>query len=446
MYDCIVVGGGLAGLTAARQLRLAGKKLLLLEAKTHTGGRVITERYQEDTKLDLGAQWIGPGQDRIYQLCREMDVRLIPSYHTGRSSLYLNKKLRHYKGLIPPLPLLSLWQLHRGLKRINARARQVPLEQPWAAPEAFAWDTQTAGEWIRANLPNEKARTLFQLAFEAIFAAHPDEVSLLHSLFYIHSGGGMESLMEMRGGAQQDRFLHGAGRLSESLQLMLYDDLRIRSAVTGIAQDADGVTVNGAGFTFKARKLIVAVPPPVVNKIHFEQPLPARRVQLQQEQFMGSVMKCFAVYNEPFWRKKRLNGMCALPGETVSLIFDCSPPNACKGVLVGFVLASRARELLELYPRQRQQLVLECFSRFAGPAALDCEYYTDKSFETEPWALGCYAGLMPPGTLTATGEALRTPCGHIHWAGTETSPVWNGYMEGAVRSGERAVREVLALL
>ena len=77
--------------------------------------------------------------------------------------------------------------------------------------------------------------------------------------------------------------------------------------------------------------------------------------------------------------------------------------------------------------------------RAARPRAL-----IEHNWSDEPWTRGCYAGYMPPGVWSDFGEALRAPVGRIHWAGTETSEVFNGYMDGAVRSGERAAREVQA--
>ncbi len=91
----------------------------------------------------------------------------------------------------------------------------------------------------------------------------------------------------------------------------------------------------------------------------------------------------------------------------------------------------------------RLYLILSVFARFFGPRAADPEEYLERDWATEEWSRGCYGGRFGTGVWTGYGEALREAVGRIHWAGTETAEVWNGYMDGAVRSGERAAREVL---
>ena len=88
--------------------------------------------------------------------------------------------------------------------------------------------------------------------------------------------------------------------------------------------------------------------------------------------------------------------------------------------------------------------ILNEFATFFGSEALKPTSFFDTQWATEPWSRGCPVGIWPPGLLLANGEQLRAPQGRIKWAGTETSNYWNGYMDGAVRSGERAAKEALA--
>jgi monoamine oxidase len=149
------------------------------------------------------------------------------------------------------------------------------------------------------------------------------------------------------------------------------------------------------------------------------------------------------VYEKPFWREQGLNGLAATPDGHITVTFDNSPYNGSQGILMGFVLGNQAKEFSGLSDEDRKLSALHSFATFFGQEALKPVRYLDHSFMEEEWSRGCYAGLMGPGVWTSLGSSLRTPVGRIHWAGTETSDVWNGYIEGAVRSGERVVKECM---
>jgi monoamine oxidase len=158
----------------------------------------------------------------------------------------------------------------------------------------------------------------------------------------------------------------------------------------------------------------------------------------------GAVIKCMAVYGEPFWRADGLSGHATSDRGPVRVAFDNSPRGGAPGVLLGFLEGRAARELGRLEPRVRREAVVDVFARLFGPRAARPERYLERSWADEEWTRGCYGGFFGPGAWTAVGPALREPVGRLHWAGAETATVWCGYMDGAVSSGERAAREVLA--
>ncbi|MDW8052458.1 MAG: flavin monoamine oxidase family protein [Armatimonadota bacterium] len=445
--DVIVVGAGMAGLIAAYRLQQAGKAVLVLEARDRVGGRLLRHRIAEGYWIDLGGQWLGPMQDRAYALAKQLGLRLFPTHTEGESLLYFDGRARRYAGSVPKAGLLTLLEFSGAMAKLDKMAQQVPLEAPWRAPKAGEWDSMTFASWIERSLHTRIGRWGLQLFAEAVFAAEPCEFSLLHALFYIHSAGGVERLTSTRGGAQQDRFEEGAQSLALHLAEMLGECVLLNRPVRTICQQADRVQVSTqSGETYLARRVIVAVPPTLAGRIEYEPPLPAARDQLTQRLPHGAVIKCFAVYDRPFWREQGLSGFVTSDLEPARLVFDNSPANGACGILLAFVEGASARRMSALSPEARRDAVLHCLTRYFGERAAKPELYVDHDWNAEVWSRGCYGAHFPPGAWTQLGHALRQPVGRIHWAGTETATRWMGYIEGALESGERAAQEVLGQL
>jgi monoamine oxidase len=446
--DLVVVGAGLAGLAAAREAVAAGCSVLVLEARDRVGGRVLNEDIGGGQVVEVGGQWIGPTQDRIAAIAKEMGVDTFPTWNEGENVIEYAGRLGRYTGTIPTINPLVLVQVAWAQRRLNQLARRVPLEAPWETPGASRLDGQTAATWMRRNLPPGPARMLFELMIEAIWAAQPEDISLLHVLFYIHSAGSLELLGDTEGGAQQDRFVGG----SQLVPLRMASELRSERVILGapvrvIRQSSkEGVAVEADGVSVRARRAIVAVAPTLAARIVYDPPLPGFRDQLTQRMPLGTVAKCMAIYDEPFWRHEGLSGQGMSDRGPVRLTFDNSPPGGRPGVLLGFLEGRRARELGRLPAAERRSAVIDCFARIYGPRAAKPDAYVERLWAEEEWSRGCYGCHMPPGAWTSYGPALREPVGRLHWAGAEYATVWSGYMDGAVRSGERAAREALARL
>jgi monoamine oxidase len=444
--DVAIVGAGLAGLTAGRTLADSGSSVIVLEARDRVGGRLLNESIGDGNVVETGGQWIGPTQDRMYALAADAGIETFPTHTAGKNLLELGGKIRHYKGTIPRLGPRVLLDVARAQRKLNRLAREVSPESPWDGPNAQEWDGQTMRTWLDRNVRTKSATAMFGIASSIVWGAPPEQISLLHVLFYISAAGSLERILDTEGGAQQDRVAGGSQRVALWLAGELGERLRLSAPVREIDQSNTAVRVVADGCEVHAEQVIVAVPPNLAGRITYKPGLPPNRDLLTQQMPQGLTTKCQAVYEEPFWRGEGLSGEAISDRGPVGVVYDNSPPEGKPGVLLGFITGTPARETADLPPDRRRTIVLDCFARLFGERALTPTQFVERSWEREEWTRGCPTCRFPPGGWTAWGPYLREPVGRIHWAGTETATVWSGYMEGAVQSGERAAQEVLASL
>lgn len=461
--DIVIVGAGLAGLVAARRLDERGLEVQVLEARNRVGGRLLNESIGKGKVVEVGGQWIGPTQERIAALASELGVDTFPTHDQGRHLIELHGKVASYEGRITDASLGLVRDLSKAISpvaladfeqariRLDRMSHQVPLHEPWASRKARAWDGQTFATWIRRNVRTTAGRTLFELATEAVWAAEPADVSLLHVLFYTRSGNGFNTLVGTDGGAQQDRFHGGsqvlASRMAEQLgsnRIQLGSPVRkIEYGANGVVVRADHASRRPRETAIAARHVVMAVPPTLAGRISYYPPLPAQRDQLTQRIPQGTVIKTMAIYEEPFWREIGLSGQATSDQGPARVVFDNSPADGTPGVLLGFLEGRLAREWGLRSAPDRQKAILAGHARLFGARAAAPSRFIEQIWADEEWSRGCYGCLMSPGAWTEFGQALRPPIGPLHWAGTETATVWNGYMDGAVQSGERVAREIL---
>ena len=429
--DVVVVGAGLAGLVAARDVIRAGRTAIVLEARDRVGGRIRNHPLPGGAVVEVGGQWIGPTQDRIAVLAEDVGVETFATYGVGRSQILLDGAADD------PTVDAAFAELER-------MAAELPLEAPWTAERAREWDAQTIHSWLQARVTEPRALALLRLVVTSIFTAEPDELSLLHVLVYIRSAGSLGLLTQA---AQERRFVGGsqlvAIRLAEHLGA---ERMRLAQPVRRIRQSTDVVVAEADGISVTAKRAIVAVPLGVADRIAYEPALPAERAQLHQRVAPGAIIKIHFVYDEPFWRGAELNGRVLSAEGPITVTFDNSPPSGTPGVLVGFVDGDYARRFARLSDDARREAAIGCVTRYFGPHAAHPVEYVETDWSTEEWTRGCFGANLQTGAWTRYGEALRRPVGLVHWAGAETSTVWLNYMEGAVRSGERAAAEVVAAL
>jgi monoamine oxidase len=443
--DYCVVGAGFAGLTAALRLKQAGRSVALLEARDRVGGRTFTVTRDDGVWVDRGGAWVGPGQDRILALMNEFGVPEYKQHNDGDAMMVVDGKKHRYGGAIPWT--VSPWavaNLGIGLAAIEEMTKAIPREAPWEAKKAQEWDRISIGEWIEKNTLSKQAAEMLDMAFAGLYTSAASETSLLWGLLQTASAGGLSFAISGKGGSQDARPVGGMGAIYRPIAAELGEALHLSRPVQQISQDADGVTVSADGLTLRARRVVVAIPLAIASSIVYEPLLPVDRAFLHQRIPSGAVIKTSIFYDEPFWRADGLSGQSAAPGTPATLTIDACTNTADPGIMCAITEGPAARRLTQLDEAERKAVVIgELVDRFGDKAKAPLEYH-EQNWTLDRYSGGGMIGHAPTGVLTEYGYTLRPPCGRVHWAGTESSAIMCGWIDGAVRSGERAASEVLA--
>ena len=271
------------------------------------------------------------------------------------------------------------------------------------------------------------------------WGAEPDELSMLHAVRYVKTSGGLDRMLDVAGGAQQDHFPGGTHEMSARMAAELGDRVRLQAEVTRIEWSESAVAVSSSDGVVEGRRAILAMAPAQRLDIDIAPAPPIEYQQLAQRWPLGALTKSYAAYPTPFWRAQGLSGQALSDEGSVFITFDVSPEAGGPGILLGF---TDARHFDRLDPAQRREQALDCFAALFGEEARRPIDFADQRWGAEDFAPGGPTAAVPPGSWTQFGPLLRRPVGPLHWAGTETADEWTGFMDGAVRSGQRAAAEV----
>lgn len=427
VVDVVVVGAGISGLVTASRLRKAGLSVRVVEAASRVGGRTLNQPLAGGlTVAEGGGQWIGPTQDAVQALMGELGIGRYDSFKDG-DAVGGGPGWRDAAGVVDYV---------QASVRLERMAGRVPLGAPWQAPKAAEWDRMTVADWADRALFTDSGRWILELITVSTLGRLED-ISLLWFLFYIASAGSLDHLATE---AQRWRIEGGAGRVAERLAASLGEIVVTDAPVSRIAWNAAGARVDAGRHAFRVRRVVVAMMPSMIERIAFAPALPDGRRALQQGWIGSSGTKISLAYERPFWRDLGLSGEAMSEESLVGFTFDNSLAAGQVGVLSGFI-----NDDMQFGPTRadRREAAIEAVVEYFGPQARSPIDYAEKIWAEDPWVGGCVSPL-PPGVISTVGSHLRTPVGPIHWAGTETSEKWCGYMDGAVRAGERAASEVVA--
>jgi monoamine oxidase len=437
VVDIAIIGAGLAGLTAARDLRRAGcESFIVIEARDRVGGRTLNHDLGDGHISEVGGQWIGPGQTAIADLARELQVGTFASYYAGKTVFVAGE------GRVAT-------DLHGGFgtdekiaAKLNQLARTVPSGAPWKATRAAELDQLSLGDWLAQENLQPDDQISWNIGSLLSGGAMPAKMGLLHFLSMINSADSdYEQLDSIKHSAQETRIEGGSQILSVKMAADLGDKVRLSTPVSAISGwNEDVVTLHTESDIIRARHVIVALMPSLCQQIAFDPPLPEGRRELQRHWPAHSpARKTVHVYRRPFWRTKGLNGQIIQAQGPVIWAYDNSPPDASLGVINAFVLQS----MVSTDPAEAERTLSSVYAAALGDEALHPIQYHDRDWgKADRWTLSCVSAI-PPGFWTRFGQALHPAVGRLIWSGTETAEIWAGYMDGAIRSGHRAALQAL---
>jgi len=427
---------------------------MILEARDRVGGRVENFKLRNGGVTELGAAFVGPTQDHVLALAHDLGLTVFKEYDYGDNLLSIKGQQTPYSsdgGALPATDAETTTAIASALAELDSMAATIDTSSPWSNANASLWDSMTFQSWLDSNVQEETVRTLFGISSGAIFSATPGELSLLYVLSYVAgagnetTAGSLQRLVSVTGGSQESRIAGGTGLLATGLAEKIGSaSISLGSAVDSIVRTADSkYTVTTANQTVVAKNVIVAMSPPLAARIKYDPPLPAARDQLTQRMFMGALGKATAIYERPFWRDANLTGQVISDSGVVRTTLDVSPENSTYGAILGFIEADEMRLYDAASERDIIDKVSRDYVRYFGPEAANATQWVIQRWDNEVWSRGGPVAVAGPGTLSKYGRAIAESVGGIHWAGTEASPFWAGYMDGALRTGERAAAAVL---
>lgn len=448
MFDCAIIGAGLAGLVAAQDLSARGLRVVVLEARERVGGRVENVTLEDGTYLEMGGQWVGPGFDALLELAQRFGLKTIGTPSEG------GRFVVHVRGeahVVEPeegsaeLNPFEVADLGQGLLRLRRLARRLSDDKVWSDANA-AWLTQSLVRWSQTNLRTKRAQQRFVEGFKATFGQSGDDTTLLTALQLVGDGPDLESLFATNGRLQQLRLEGGIHELARRMADDLGPAVRVGARVVKVVHSEAGATcVLADGEEIRARQVISTLPPRLAMALEHEPPLPPWRANEADKVNPGNVIKAYLLFDSPFWRDRGLSGQSSADEGAVRVTFDTTIEGAQQGHLMGFISGAEASSLAQRTPQIRERAFLESVRRSFGEDVPRPVGYVERDWAAEEFTRGCHGAHFAPGIWTAVGPTLAQQHGVLHWAGSEYSSKFNGYMEGAVRSGLAAAAAVASV-
>ncbi len=446
-----------SGLAAARQLTRRVSTPSCSRRATGSAAAPRAATTDGGAPVELGGQWVGPTQNRMYELVAELGLETFPTYNDGRARGRRSAARRAawppQRGAVPKLNPFALADLAQGLARFARARRQDPPRRAVArSPPPASSTARPSRPGSARNLRTSSGRAYFRIACEAVFSAESTDLSALHALFYAHSGHRPRDAAVGRPGrpagphrrrldphqpsAWPKPWATGV-RLGRPVRRIDHGDRRGAWSRPGTARHVTRPARSSSPSPHPRRTARVLPGAAVVARPAH----PAAAGRFGDQALRGLRRAVLA------GRRPHRPGRVGRSGP-VKVTFDNSPPAGSPGMhRWGSWRPTTAASGPAVRWTSGADAAVDCFVRYFGPKAASP---TSSTWSATGWPRSSPAGATAPTSRPASGPptatALAEPVGPIHWAGAECSPVWNGYMEGAVRSGERTAADVALLL
>ncbi|KAL2823013.1 amine oxidase [Aspergillus granulosus] len=450
IYDAVIIGAGLSGLQAAVLLHAAGLNICVLEATAHIGGKIRSVQSSERGFNDLGATWINDtNQEEMFKLVQKYGIETEIQRADGDSI--------HQGPGVDGDASGDQEVLQQLLETVRRESAQCNLEDPEASPKASELGRMTFRDFCTGISQSETAIAFADGVTAGLLGVQGDEISALYLLHYIKAGSGIDNLIsDQKHGGQYLRARPGMQTIPKHLAAELpSDSIFLEAPVTSIRQWPESDTPcevhTSSGQVFTSQRVVLSIPTPLHKTISFDPPLPKPRQILQDTTVSGYYSKIVFVFSSPWWRDAGLSGVLDSWTGPISFSRDTSVPDDDLWSISCFIIGIRGREWSKYTRSERYEQAWSQFKACFGPF-VESIPEPARSFQMEwskePFHLGAPCPIIPGGNdvmVEAAGE-LDKPFGKVHFVGTETAHVWRGYMEGAVRSGQRGAAEVLGAL
>jgi monoamine oxidase len=433
----VVVGAGLAGLSAADELRSRGWKVIVLEARDRVGGRVWTLRNPDTGQYaEAGGEFLDSEHSEMRKLVDRFGLGLEQSFVTSEEpeDLVVRGGLRQTYSEVAGGEASE--QMERFYGAIDELATDIDVSDPASHPDAGELDSATAADGMDELGIAGDARYLIESSFRDDYGVEPDRLS---QLFVVHTYGAAYN--QPASGTEIERIEGGADQVPRGLARELGDAVRLGSPVSRVEHDGSGVavTVQG-GQTFQADHCVLAAPLPALRLIRFEPALPSPFAEAIAQAQYGPISKTLLQYPRRFWRERGLSGYAITDGPAGTTWEASVEQPGREGILTSYGAGDLGLSRLKLPDDALARAVAAGVAdAFGGsvPEPLDAR---SVRWPLMPYSGGGYVA-WAPRQMSAWYGPLREGTGRLLFAGEHTAEL-SGYMEGAVRSGQRVADRI----